>query len=151
MSKKEGSQLSDEFSKEIKESRGNKNIFGILTAIVAVILIFGTIGLASYQLFFRPEQNESKSAEEKIESSPESSEKAATTPAATTPAATTPAATTPAAANTSATQDYLVVDGDVMGSIATKFNTTVANLKTLNSITDENSLQIGQTLKVPKQ
>ncbi len=47
-----------------------------------------------------------------------------------------------------ATTKYTVVRGDTLNSIATRFGTTVANLKKLNKIT-KNQVFIGQTLIVP--
>lgn len=43
---------------------------------------------------------------------------------------------------------YTVVAGDTLGAIATKFKTTVATLKTLNSLTSD-IIRIGQVLKLP--
>lgn len=43
---------------------------------------------------------------------------------------------------------YVVTSGDTLYSIARKFNTTVDALKTLNNLTT-NTLQIGQTLRIP--
>ncbi|MGH2408551.1 MAG: LysM peptidoglycan-binding domain-containing protein [Candidatus Limnocylindrales bacterium] len=46
-------------------------------------------------------------------------------------------------------QKYTVQQGDTLSGIATKFGTTVAKLKALNNISDANSIQIGQILKIP--
>jgi membrane-bound lytic murein transglycosylase D len=46
-------------------------------------------------------------------------------------------------------QDYVVVAGDNLGSIAKKFGTTIADLKQLNNLTS-NSLALGKTLTVSK-
>lgn len=146
MSKENDSRLSDEFKKEIKESRKNNNLLGTFIAAIAIILVFGTVGIAGYQMIFRPDGIESKSASEKIESRPE--EKKETLPAtATIPeVATTPAA--PASTPAATTTTYTVLSGDVLGSIASKFSVSVAKLMQLNGITDEGSLQIGQVLKL---
>jgi len=146
MSKDTNSQLSDEFKKDIRENGGKKNVLGTILAIVAIMLVFGTIGVAGYELVFKPEKVEQKSAGEKIESRPP--ETVVETPKTETPAATTTAPVTRApAAATPTTTEYTVVEGDVLGSIANKFNTTVEKLMTLNGMTDENSLQIGQVIK----
>lgn len=148
MSKEAKSQLSDEFKKDIRENGGKKNILGTLVAIIAIVLVFGTIGIAGYELVFKPENIVEKTANEKIESRPnetvETPKADTPAPAPVTPAPTT--VTTPTAP-TSTAKEYTVVEGDVLGSIATKFDTTVAKLMALNGITDENALQIGQVLK----
>jgi LysM repeat protein len=153
MSKNAGSGLSDEFKKHIKETRSNKNIFGVITALIAVILVFSFLGVASYEIFFKQAKAETKSASEKIESKPGDQAAVAADTSQTEKKTETPATPATPAASTSSDQTttYVVVEGDVLGSIAGKFNTTVAKIKELNNITDENSLQIGQTLKVPKQ
>jgi len=141
---KEASQLSDEFKKDIRENGGKSNILGTLLALIAIILVFGTIGVAGYELVFKPEEVQEKTAGEKIESRPqtvvETPKTEVVTPAPVSPA---PAATTVAPT----TKEYTVAEGDVLGSIANKFDTTVAKLMALNGITDENSLQIGQVIK----
>lgn len=49
------------------------------------------------------------------------------------------------------TQTYTVVFGDTLSAIATRFNTTTAELARLNGITSVNSLRAGQMLRVPLQ
>jgi LysM repeat protein len=151
MSKEANSQLSDEFKKEIREKGGKKNILGTILAILAIVLVFGTIGVAGYELVFKPEQIQEKSANEKIESRPESAE-TPQTPAATTPApaATTP--TTPAAPATTpaaTTATYTVASGDTWSSIANANGMSSATLMKYNNATTED-LQIGQVIKIPK-
>jgi len=149
MSEKSESQLTDEFKKDIKEKRKQNNYLGTFLAFLAIALVFGTLGVAGYQMIFRPESIETKSASEKIESRPEQKVETKTeTPAVTAPAATTPApaATTPAA--TSETT-YTVVAGDSWSSIANAHGITSAKLMEFNGTTSED-LQIGQTIKIPK-
>jgi LysM repeat protein len=43
---------------------------------------------------------------------------------------------------------YTVKLGDTLQSIADKFNSTIESIKTLNTITDENSIKVGDQLKV---
>jgi LysM repeat protein len=144
------SDLSDEFKNEIKKSRKNRNFLGTILAFMAIVLIFGTIGIALYQLIEKPEATENKAASQKILSKPAADQKATTTtpstPAAT-PATTTPAATT--TTSTATTKDYTVVAGDTWSSIANANGMTSAALMKANSSTTEN-LQIGQVIKIPK-
>ena len=44
---------------------------------------------------------------------------------------------------------YVVQAGDTLSGIATKFGTTVANLVSLNNISDPNLIYVGQVLKLP--
>ncbi len=44
--------------------------------------------------------------------------------------------------------NYTVLSGDTLYAIARRYNTTVDAIKTFNNITS-NTLQIGQTLKIP--
>ena len=46
------------------------------------------------------------------------------------------------------TNEYIVQKGDTLYAIASKFNTTVDNLKSLNNLTTD-SLSIGEVLKIP--
>ncbi|MEW4226371.1 LysM peptidoglycan-binding domain-containing protein, partial [Rossellomorea marisflavi] len=50
--------------------------------------------------------------------------------------------------STRPTSTYTVKSGDNLGSIALKFDMTLAEIKSLNNISDPDKLQIGQVLKV---
>lgn len=62
-------------------------------------------------------------------------------------AAVQPAVPAPAPTPVFSTSDYVVISGDYLGKIATKFNTTVSELKSLNGLTSD-LIYAGQTLKV---
>ena len=148
---KNDSQLSDEFKKEVKDSGSKKNILGTLTALIAIVLVFGTIGVAGYELIFKPEKIVQKSADEKIESRPEAQVETpqTTTTAPATPVVTTPTVATPAATTPTFTE-YTVADGDTYSSIANANNISSSELMAYNGVTSED-LQIGQVLKIPKK
>ena len=150
MSKETNSQLTDEFKKDIRENGGKKNILGTLLALIAVILVFGTIGVAGYELIFKPEKVQHKSAEEKIESKPTQTNETPTTETTTPAATTTPTpATTTTPTTTATSTDYTVASGDTWSSIANANNMSSADLMKYNSATSED-LQIGQVIKIPK-
>jgi LysM repeat protein len=46
-------------------------------------------------------------------------------------------------------KQYTIVAGDSLSSIATKFNTTVSKIMTLNGIVNADRIRIGQVLKLP--
>lgn len=142
MSKEYDGQLSDEFKEDIRKNGGKKNIFGTILAVIAIVIVFGTIGVAGYELIFKPEKVEQKTADEKIESRPTEDTTKTTTPAVTTPAPTTLA---PAPAFT----NYTVASGDSYSSIANANGITSDVLMKYNGATSED-LQIGQVLKIPK-
>jgi LysM repeat protein len=143
MSKETSGQLSDEFKKEIRENGNKKNILGTLTALIAVLLVFGTIGVAGYELIFKPEKIEQKSAEEKIESRPAESINDET------PVETPVTAPAPVAEKAPFVE-YTVVSGDSYSSIANANGMSSADLMTYNGVTSED-LQIGQVIKIPNK
>jgi LysM repeat protein len=74
----------------------------------------------------------------------------ATPPPTPTPSSSTPApsvAATPSASAT--TRPYRVRAGDTLFAIAVRFHTTVAELQTLNGISNPSRIQIGQEILVP--
>lgn len=146
MSKEKNSQLSDEFKKDIRENSGKKNILGTLLAFIAVLLVFGTIGVTGYELVLKPEETMQKSSEEKIESRPTETEEIKEVPreeAVVTP----PATPTETVAEYT---DYTVASGDSYSSIANANGMSSADLMKYNGVTTED-LQIGQVIKIPKK
>jgi len=135
--------LSDEFQKDIRENGGKRNILGTLLALLAILLVFGTIGVAGYELIFKPEQIQQKSAEDKIESKPTETVE---TPKVEAPVVATPA---PAATDLGYTE-YAVVSGDSFSSIANTNGMSSSDLMKYNNVTSED-LQIGQIIKIPKK
>lgn len=146
-----GTQLSDEFKRAIREDRGKKNILGTILAFLAVVLVFGTIGIAGYELFFKTDASTTKTADEKIESSPTANDVAVTTndtTAATTDTTTTDSADASTSTSTADYTEYTVVAGDSYSSIANENDLSSTELMEYNDTTDEN-LQIGQVIKIP--
>jgi LysM repeat protein len=56
--------------------------------------------------------------------------------------------TTTTATTTPGAEYYVVVDGDTLGSIAQKYNTTVDELTTLNLGIDPTALTVGQKIRI---
>lgn len=56
--------------------------------------------------------------------------------------------TTTTETTTPGAEYYVVVDGDTLGSIAQKYNTTVDELTTLNSGIDPTALTVGQKIRI---
>ena len=67
---------------------------------------------------------------------------------ATSTATTTTQQTTQTAASATATGTYTVKSGDTLSKIASQLGTTVANIQSLNSLSNVNVLYVNQTLKV---
>ena len=70
-----------------------------------------------------------------------------------TPAGTSAATPTPAASPTPAPSpfiEYTVQQGDSLSSIAQQFGTTADEIARINSISDPNTLNVGQKLQVPR-
>lgn len=142
-----GPELSDEFKTEIKKKGKKNNLPRFLLITTSLIIVFGVIGLGGYEIFFQEKEIEQQTSEEKILNTPteETAVEEKTDGQETTPAAEPADAKT----TTPSSTEYVVVAGDTLGAIATKYNITVEALKTLNNITDETLLQIGQKLKIP--
>jgi len=149
MSEKSEKELSDEFKKDIKEKRKTNNLLGTFLAFLAIILVFGTVGVAGYQMLFSPEKTENRSVSEKIESRPEEKkETPVVSPESTTPAPAVVAPTTPVTTPASTSKSYLVVSGDTWSSVANANGISSTKLMEYNGTTSED-LQIGQTIKLP--
>ena len=65
------------------------------------------------------------------------------------PAAKHPAAMKPLQGAPSASSSYVVVKGDTLTSIASRYRVTAEDLKSANGIVDERKLQVGQKLTIP--
>ena len=50
--------------------------------------------------------------------------------------------------NVNSVESYIVVPGDTLSAIATKYNTTYQELAKINNIADPNSIYVGQVLKI---
>jgi len=73
--------------------------------------------------------------------------KAASSSTTTVPVATT--STVPPTTTTTIPTEYVVQKGDSLSKIAKKFGVNIADLVTLNKITNPDKIQEGQTLKIP--
>ncbi len=135
--------LSSEFKDDIVVERKSSDAFGTIVAFFLIIIIFGSAGIAIYQIFYKPDKLQTKTNEQKIESRPDVSNNTSTTTTTLVPITTT------TTKSSSTVKQYTVVEGDTLGAIAAKYDTTVSALMSYNGITDETSLQIGQIIKIP--
>lgn len=149
MSNEDNNKLSDEFKNEINKSGSQKNILGTLLALLAVFLVFGTIGVAGYELIFKPETIEQKSSGEKIESRPQEDEKTETVVTQEESSEVPKAQEETKNAEPEFTE-YTVVSGDTYSSIANANDMSSADLMSYNGVSGED-LQIGQVIKIPKK
>ena len=138
--------LSSEFQKEIKERKMPNNWLVLSSVVVISLVVISALVIGTYDIFFKPEKIVNKSNSGKIESKPidekikvNDSQDQAAVPSQSIPAT-----------EASSTEEYIIVDGDNLGSIATKFGTTAEKLKAANGIEDETLLQIGQKIKIVK-
>ncbi|MEI7690125.1 MAG: LysM peptidoglycan-binding domain-containing protein [bacterium] len=137
--------LSTDFQVELEKNKRKTNWLGIIGLFVVSIFGLTILGFGSYQIFFKPEEVEQNSGV-KIESKPTESKENPT--GAAKPESTNQSA--PTVKTQSTPEEYTIMEGDNLGSIAVKFETTVEKLKTANNIQDETALQIGQKIKIVK-
>jgi len=137
--------LSDDFQAELEKKKHSTNWLGVLGIFAVSVVGLAVLAVGSYQIFFKPEEVE-KNTGAKIESKPIEPEKKPGDE-------TKPESVTQPTTNDKtqgASQEYIIVEGDNLGSIAVKFDTTVEKLKTANNIQDETTLQIGQKIIIVK-
>lgn len=143
------SDILDEFKNEVL-NRKKRSVPKILGISFLILVVFGLLGVAAYQIFYKPEQiNTPKTAEEKIENVPQDTEKPKQDTPQPTPTPTPTPTPAPTPAPTPTVTDYTVQAGDTWSSIANANGMTSANLMKYNGATSE-SLQIGQVIKIPK-
>ena len=138
--------LSDEFKKDLRK-KAEVNWPVILGLIVLIIVVFSSLIIGTYQIFYKPDkvQDTGVSSEEKIESRPAEEKPTTTTPK------TTPAPVVKPAPVAPTVETYTVVEGDTLSGIAAQFNTTSKVLSDYNGLSDpEVVLHIGQKIKIPK-
>jgi LysM repeat protein len=128
---KETIKLSDEFKKDII-NRKKRPWLSITIVVTLGVVVFASLGIGTYQIFFTKSNTQQASSKSKIESKPTTN-------------------TSSQSETSSATaQTYTVQAGDTLSGIAAKYNTTSQALATANGIADpESILSIGQILKIP--
>lgn len=141
--------LFEDFKNEVF-SQTKRNTGKIVLISTLIIIIFGMLGVASYQIFFKPEKiDDTKTASEKIESRPEIKEETSTKEEPKSEVVTPPTpASTPTPQPTEVS--YTVQSGDTWSSIANSNDMTSTELMKYNGASGED-LQIGQTVKIPKK
>ena len=137
--------LSNEFQREIKERKKTSNWLALSSIVIVSLLVFVSLALGTYEIFFKSEEIEKNKAE-KIESKPSEDN----TKVDSNKSQPLPATTSTPPVSTATTEEYTIADGDNLGAIATKYGTTVEKLKSANNIQDETLLQIGQIIKIVK-
>ena len=130
--------LKNQIKKEAQKSDVLSRFLIPLFTFLFIGLIVG--GLTWY--YARPEVANQKSQEEKIETPPQ-------VPQTTTPAQTQAQTGAPAAATPAQPTTYTVQSGDTLSSIANANGLTSKQLADYNSISNADSLTIGQVLKIP--
>lgn len=139
----------EDFKNEVKKE-AERNAFAkrFLIPLVLFLILGALIGFATW--YYSKQESPTPPAEEKIQTPPVVKDgEEVPAPATVTPVTPTPATVTPVAPATSPATTYTVKEGDTMSSIANANGMTSAALASFNGITDPNSLQIGQVLKIP--
>jgi LysM repeat protein len=157
MTKKEESEekikLSNEFKKDLKNKPETKWA-AIIVLVLAIVVVFGALGIGTYEIFYKPEKVQNiTDSEDKIQSRPDTEEQEVLPAEKTAPKEQAPKPT-PAPAQTTPTSSYevyVVVEGDTLSGIATKYDTTSSAIAKYNGFeSPEVILNIGQKIKIPK-
>lgn len=141
----------DDFKEEVKKEAEKGRFMRVLIPILFFLVMGGLIGFATWYYNDQNKLEEPKKLEEKIQTPPEVIEEVPTeAPVADELPAETPTPS-PAPTTTSGFTEYTVKEGDTMSGIANAHDMTSTELATYNNITDAESLQIGQKLKIPNK
>lgn len=134
----------DDFKNEVKKAAESGKFVRVVMPILVFLLLGGLIGYGTWYYQNQSEKESPKKAEEKIQTPPAVDDSTTTTTDTTT------------APDTSTTSDttadytiYVVKSGDTLSGIANAHDMTSTALAKYNNITDAESLQIGQKIKIP--
>lgn len=133
-----------ELKEEIKKEAERGDFFSKYFLPIFVFVLIAGLSAAATWYYAKPERTEGVKLEDKVVTPPKVESEQTTTPA---PAPTTP---TPTPAPAATPETYTVKEGDSLSSIANGFGLTSKQVADYNGITDPNSLQIGQVIKIPK-
>jgi LysM repeat protein len=145
----------DNFKQEVRKEAQKGKAMRILLPIIFFLILGTIVGGATWYYQNSNKEAAPKNADEKIQTPPivdedeeviENEDPVAETPEPTP----TPTLTTPPATSTTGYTEYTVKAGDTLSGIANANDMTSAELASYNNITNPESLQIGQVLKIPK-
>lgn len=140
---------SDDLKKAVKRDSEKGKVMRVLLPLLVFLTLGGLIGYATWY-YTRPERTENtKTVEEKIQTPPVVDETEKTELEET--ITEEPVKEEPKEETTTADYiTYTVKSGDTLSGIANDHGLTSSELADYNNISDVHSLQIGQTLKIPK-
>ena len=148
--------LSNDLNEDLKKHSRNDRKRRIITNTVWILLAVFFIILAK-MYFFKGNINVSgqvqKSPSQKIENQPQIKNETSTTVTTKAPVAQpapTTTTTTPISAQSQGYTSYVVKNGDTLSQIANANGMTSKQLADYNGMSDADSLQPGQTIKIPK-
>jgi len=132
----------DELKEEVKKEAARSDVLSrfLIPLFTFVFITLLVSGLTWY--YAKPERVEQTTKEEKIQTPPEVKEEPTETPKTEEPTAETPA-------TEKKEESYTIKEGDTLSSVANAYGLSSSELATYNGITDPNSLQIGQVIKIP--
>lgn len=141
---------SEDLKKAVKRDSEKGRIMRVLVPIIFFTIIAGIIGYATWY-YTRPEGVDEKTLEEKIQTPPVVTNDKEETPNEETE--TKKEETTETITKEEPTTNYIIYvvkSGDTLSGIANEHGLTSKQLADYNGIADVNSLQIGQTIKIPQ-
>lgn len=138
----------DDFKNGVKEEAEKGRFMRIFLPILFFVIIGGIIGFATWYYQDQNKNKEPQNVEEKIQTPPEVKEEAEEKKEEVVEKPEEEKeADTPSSAGDYT--EYIVKSGDTLSGIANAHDMTSAELAKYNNLTDTESLQIGQKLKIP--
>jgi LysM repeat protein len=143
----------DDLKNEVKKEAEKGDLLSRFLIPLITFIVIGVLVAGATWYYARPEV-QNKSNQNKIEKTPTIDEEKAPVENKTpeTQTNTNQNTSTETPVKPAATQaTYTVKEGDTLGAIATQFGVSASSIMSLNGITNEKSLQIGQVLKIPSK
>ena len=148
--------LSNDLADDLKKHSHNDHRRRIITNVVLGLVVLGVVILAKMYIFkgnIKISDQDIKTPDQKIENQPQVKNETTTTTTkseAGQPAPTTTTTIAPVSAQSQGYTSYVVKNGDTLSQIANANGMTSKQLADYNGMSDADSLQPGQTIKIPK-
>ncbi|MDD3481195.1 MAG: LysM peptidoglycan-binding domain-containing protein [Patescibacteria group bacterium] len=144
----------NDFKKEVDKEAKKGRAMRVILPILFFIIVGAVVAAGTWYIKNQDNNEETGTVEEKIQTPPvvdESTDTKEATPDETKAEEPAPEETTEETTSNADYITYTVKSGDTLSGIANEYDMTSAELAEYNNISDPESLQIGQKIKIPQK